>query len=465
MYWIAISDNHHTIDLSSMPPPPPPSKSYLLVLDTDSEDEEEEDTYYPRMHVPPFSSQVQHRPSPGVKYAQAAHIVEPDEEDRISEPEMDTSSAPTKKLSKTQKKNRNRRKKKKNKKNNGTTTSCATVAQVEESKHRVSFSDVRIRSYPRCFSVDAVPGDGGWPLGMELEPLEGIEELQLDEYEAQKQERLIERWERVQEENCDEKVKEKLTKRPDGTPLVLETRQWDYSSGLKNPLFKISHEQDRQAIFLDVDPKTLDNKPPSPKRRSRSNSVTSVGSSSSRTRSASFSNSEQFNETYNQVMVHHCRNELEELRNLRTKSGATGCNCRKLNVYLPPKDGSGGKGVQRRRLKPSVLAKELKKRNMYNEKDSREKMEKLLHDLVEKEPCCRDEDCFCVRNGIDCQSDACSCWHDSHVHAKAGSDFPSVEEIKNRCGNPIGMYTVDFQEIESYRTNVLKCFPCSVVEG
>mmetsp|Transcript_43245 Transcript_43245/g.104541 ORF Transcript_43245/g.104541 Transcript_43245/m.104541 type:complete len:101 (+) Transcript_43245:1104-1406(+) len=93
------------------------------------------------------------------------------------------------------------------------------------------------------------------------------------------------------------------------------------------------------------------------------------------------------------------------------------------------------------------------------------KMEKLLHDLVEKEPCCRDEDCFCVRNGIDCQSDACSCWHDSHVHAKAGSAFPSVEEIMARCGNPNGMYTVNFNEIEVYRTNVLQCVPCSVVEG
>lgn len=442
-----------------MPPPPPPSKSYLLVLDTDSEDEEEEESYYPRMHLPPFTTDIPNRHT-------QPHIVEPDEEDRISEPELDASTMSDKKLSKTQKKNRSRRKKnkKKSKKSDGTCT--ADDAQEEsESKPRVSFSNVQIQSYARCFSTDTVPGDGGWPLGMEIEPLEGAEELELEEYEAQKQERLKERWERILEEDCDDSVKEKMTKRPEGTPVVFETRQWDYLSSLKNPLFRISHEQDRQAIFLGVDPKSLDSNPPSPKRRTRSNSVNSVGScSSSRTRSNSVSSSEQFNETYNQVMVHHCRNELEELRNLRSKSGATGCNCRKLHVYLPPKDGSGGKGAQRRRLKPSVLAKELKKRNMYNDKDSREKMEKLLHDLVEKEPCCGD-DCFCARNGIDCQSDACSCWHDSHVHAKAGSEFPSVEEIQSRCGNPVGMYTVNFQEIDSYRTKVLKCAPCSVVKG
>ncbi|CAJ1957166.1 unnamed protein product [Cylindrotheca closterium] len=441
-----------------MPPPPPPSKSYLLVLDTDSEDEEEEETYYPRIQAPSsFPSNSQSR------YSQP-HIVEADEEDRISEPEMDATNDDSEKLSKTQKKNRNRRKKKKKKKK---TDTCATDAQEEEeeSKPRVSFAhDVRIRSYPRCFSAVAVPGDGGWPLGMENEPLEETDEV-FEDYEAQKQERLKERWERILEKDCDAAVKEKMTKRPEGVPFTFETRQWDYTSGLKNPLFRITHEQERQAIFLDVDPKSLENSPPSPKRRTRSNSVNSVGSSTSRARSNSVSSSEQFNETYDQVMVHHCRNELEELRNLRTKSGATGCNCRKLNVYLPPKDGSGGKGAQRRRLKPSVLAKELKKRNMYNAKDSREKMEKLLHDLVDKEPCCSDEDCFCTRNGIDCQSDACSCWHDSHVHAKGGSAFPSVEEIKARCGNPNGMYTVNFNEIELYRTNILQCIPCSTVEG
>ncbi|KAL3944569.1 MAG: hypothetical protein SGBAC_001335 [Bacillariaceae sp.] len=448
-----------------MPPPPPPSKSYLLVLDTDSEDEDEEETYYPRIQAP-FSSNDQRLSAPVQMSFSQPHIVEPDEEDRISEPEMDTSNDSNQKLSKTQKKNRNRRKKKKNKHKGETcipVEPCFPVAQ-RKSNPRVSFSNVRIRSYPRCFGTDTVPGDGGWPLGMEREPLEETEDLLLEEYETQKQERLKERWERILEEGCDAAVKEKMTERPDGIPFTFETRQWDYSIGLKNPLFRISHEQQRQAFFLDVDPKALDNKPPSPKRRSRSNSVNSVGSCSSRTRSNSVSYSEHFNETYNQVMVHHCRNELEELRIERTKSGATGCNCRKLNVYLPPKDGSGGKGVQRRRLKPSVLAKELKKRNKYNAKDSREKMEKLLHDLIEKEPCCSDEDCFCVRNGIDCQSDACSCWHDSHVHAKNGSAFPSVDEIKARCGNPNAMYTVNFNEIEVYRTNILKCVPCAVVE-
>ena len=159
-------------------------------------------------------------------------------------------------------------------------------------------------------------------------------------------------------------------------------------------------------------------------------------------------------------MVHHVRNELEQLRFERNKSGATGCNCRKLVVYLPPKDGSGGKKAQHRRLKPSKVVQELKKRNLYDDSVaamSRDQMEKLLHKTVESEPCCRDESCFCFRNGIICQADACSCWHDSHVHAKHSSGDPLTnDEIRKRCGNPLGTYLVDMDAIDSYRAEMIK---------
>ena len=162
-------------------------------------------------------------------------------------------------------------------------------------------------------------------------------------------------------------------------------------------------------------------------------------------------------------MVHHVRNELENVRFERNKSGATGCNCRKLVVYLPPKDGSGGKKAQHRRLKPSKVVQELKKRHLYDPSIalmSREQMEKILHKAVEKEPCCRDDDCFCVRNGIICQADACSCWHDSHVHVKnnSGSNGTvlSNDDIRKRCGNPLGIYLVDTEGIDRYRKEVIQ---------
>ena len=110
-------------------------------------------------------------------------------------------------------------------------------------------------------------------------------------------------------------------------------------------------------------------------------------------------------------------------------------------------------------MKPQKLAQELKKRGIYNPKASREDMEIALHKAVEAEPCCSSNDCICSRNGLECQSDACACWHDSHVHEKkhAGSNgaFVSVDEIRRRCGNANGMYAVDLNSIDEARVATL----------
>jgi hypothetical protein len=433
-----------------MPPPPPPSKSYLLVLDTDSEDEEEEPGYQRAVTPtsPMSNSDLDHSSPPDTASEYSPpHVVEDDEELM----ENEATQASTSKLRKSQKKNRNRRKKRNNK----------AASATETTQRRVSFANVIIRVFPRCFSLDTVPADGGWPLGLEREALECTEEVNLEEYERQKQENLKERWERVLEKPCDADVIENMTKRPPGIPHTFETRRWDYRSSIRNPLFGVLHEQDRQALFLGVDVESLEHKDPPPKRRTRANSVAS-DHSGRRSRSNSVSTSAHFNETYTQVVVHHVRNELEELRNERTRSGATGCTCRKLTVYLPPKDGSAGKKAQHRRMKPAKLTEELKKRGLYNHSASREALEKTLHDAVEKEPCCLGDDCFCARNGIDCQSDACSCWYDSHVHAKPAV-FPSNEDIKSRCGNANGMYTVDTDGIDAFRSNALKSLICQPI--
>jgi hypothetical protein len=81
--------------------------------------------------------------------------------------------------------------------------------------------------------------------------------------------------------------------------------------------------------------------------RSRSGSFDKKPSQAqvSRTRSASFA--EQYNDTYTQVEVHHVRNELEILRNSRSKEGNTGCTCRKLDLYLLPPGGGGKKAHSR----------------------------------------------------------------------------------------------------------------------
>ena len=534
-----------------MPGPAPPSASYLLVFDTDSE--EEEDEYYPRPVPPPSRStpvekaadsafRIRNPPTEEASKRRGAHVVEDDEDDDDDEDDhsedsksnkvADGTAATTttttimggddgapKKLTKTQKKNKARRKKKKSKQNSNSTeggggasptnaipastqtknSAAAATAKVIEKKS-ISFSNVSIRSYDRCFSADTVPLDGGWPLGSELYKFEDHDEISLEDFESHKQETLQDRWEVLKTAGkVDDEIAQRLTKRPSGSAddFVLETRQWDYLSGRKNPLFRPLAEEERQQIFLQYSNESPDvhnnilvsGGPPSPPSskghgRTRSSSVSSIsdisvgsnggsGGGSSprrRNRSNSVSQTHQFNETYDQVYVHHVRHELEELRNDRTKSGATGCNCRKLTVYLPPKDGSGGKKAQHRRMKPSKVVNELKKRGIYNSKSSREELEITLHDAVEKEPCCSGNDCFCARNGIDCQADACSCWHDSHVHTKpcdkkknGSSSYLSVAEITERCGNPMGTSVCDIAAIDEFRTKLLSSGICQPV--
>jgi len=469
-----------------MPPPPPPSKSYLLVIDTDSSDDEEaQDSYriHHRDDVPIVSDYEDDLPDVVMEEVnrRRPHIIEDEDDSEDNDPaetstefdnDDDCCSSPregsgsennNKKLTKNQKKKRARRRNKKKAK------SCTN------SPRRISFSNVSVRTYPRAFSEVSVPADGGWPLGMELKPLlEGAPpEVSVEEFEASKQERLKTRWEQLlQSQKVDDKILDQLTKRPDnGMPFELETRQWDYRTKMKNPLFGLLSEEQRQDILLESCTEEEEASFP-PEGRARSNSVGDHSQAPSspgkgRPRSASFSHSnEQFNEKYNQVYVHHVRNELETLRIDRTKSGATGCNCRKLTVYIPPKNG-GGKKAQHRRLKPSKLRDELKKRNLYDESKSREELEKILHDAVEQEPCCGTADCFCYRNGINCQTDACSCWHDSHVHVKGGTKggYLSVASVKERCGNPLGTLAVDVDAIDDYRARVLESGMCQFIEA
>lgn len=61
------------------------------------------------------------------------------------------------------------------------------------------------------------------------------------DYETTKQERLTERWKNL---------------RPDESlpPSPLETRQWDFKMGIKNPFFKALPEKQRRQVILELPP-------------------------------------------------------------------------------------------------------------------------------------------------------------------------------------------------------------------
>ena len=160
------------------------------------------------------------------------------------------------------------------------------------------------------------------------------------------------------------------------------------------------------------------------------------------------------------AITQHIQHDLEALRIKRTDPANLGCSCRKLHVFLPGSTDKlhHKKKGSHRRLPERKVQEQLRKRgllNKGNESMSREKMEKLLHDAIENEPCCWGNDCPCVRSGIGCQADTCSCWRNDvvshHNNGNVASKEEDLEAMKIHCGNVNGMYIVNTEGIAAYR--------------
>jgi hypothetical protein len=308
--------------------------------------------------------------------------------------------------------------------------------------------------------IDVVPLDGSWPLGIGNRLVElAIEELSVDQYEEQKELRLRERLAKLDSALHDDDV--------------LETRQWDYRSSAKNPLFHLVTESNRMELLLRYS--EPDNNghdavvvPSADHHNNKTSPSTSsnkqrkqLSSSSSTTRRDS-THAERFDDLFTKADVSHFRVELEDIRARRSIKDATGCSCHRLKVYLPPEHGASGKTAQKKRLAVTKLKSELRKRNLlpkdndHSASSSREQLERILHDAVEKEGCC-DYDCPCYQNGIGCQSDACDCWQQQpSSNDNNTTSSMTTQDIRDRCGNRHGMYTVDGTVIDEYRRNVLE---------
>ncbi|GKZ00312.1 hypothetical protein MPSEU_000984100 [Mayamaea pseudoterrestris] len=457
-----------------MPPPPPPSKSYLWKFDDyDSEIDSDDDninsssslttkTVATTVHSPPT---LLESPSNSSSSSNDDH----DDEDDDQDEQQPHATPPTS----TSAKRRQRRKNKRTKR---------AVESTQQRNCSLSFGNVTVKSMDRCLGVDGVPASGSWPLGLNDEVLE-ISNVSVDDYEQAKQERLQERLAQLKVDDDDDDSATSPIHTNGSSTRVLETRQWDYrSSNHKNPLFGSLTENLRRQLFLNyssaehdedgdghdaVLQPQLSGSPPrlAPrKHRARSGSFSSSGeviNSTRRTRpTAPHSTTEQqFNETFTQLDVNAVRNQLEELRNSRSQRA--GCNCRKLVVHVGSSLGTSKK-AQAKRLNINDLKKELRKRHLlpHESAPSREELETILHQAVQNEPCCH-ADCFCVRNNINCQMDACDCWLPSHQlqlphngNRKAQQHSfgeLSSQEIEAACGNRYGMYATNFDQIQKHR--------------
>jgi len=426
------------------------------------------------------------------------------------------------------KKKKKRRKKKKKKKGNGTVdgetqsnnATQSSSAAVRKNRKTVSFQSVNVSEFYREMGGGGIPSDGGWPLALSDKKFREYA-IPIDEFEIRKQVELRDRYEkfvtvrrsnhrktgnensshhhgrkRSNSKHGDEMKRQRSNSKHEDEPqdkvpvfipeaVSFETRQYDYkprgedvhSEGGKNSeiewneikitgrnhLFSQLRESERRQILLrDVDIKEGDIVL-NPDVEKDDHVSGSKGHRTSPRRSKRKESISESNEAFCSLEVKHIRNELEQIRIQRTAEDSMGCSCRKL--YVPV-----GKGSRHhRRLTERRVKDELRKRHVtVPSPATRDELEQLLHDIVERQGCCYGKDCICYRNGLGCQGDTCSCWHLSHTgHAKKEKDFSvSGEEAKTICGNQNGIYLVDFTAIDSHRKKFIPglqgvCTPAS----
>ena len=276
-----------------------------------------------------------------------------------------------------------------------------------------------------------------------------------------------------------EQLLAKPVKVPDG---ILETRPYDYKKKLpshakggsssnnsnakrddlteeeelfhnyrgRNPLFGIMKEDERRRVLQ------------------RDKFTDELAGSSTKQSATNTQNDDDVLDHLDPVFTQHVQHDLESLRIERSDPTNLGCSCRKLHVFLPGEADKSQhkKKKSHRRMNERKVREELRKRGLLhkgNSDMSREKMERMLHDAIESQPCCWGIDCPCVKSGVGCQADTCSCWHASHdvphtpTKKKETDSDPKkvgesdVEAIERRCGNANGMYVVDMKKIKEYR--------------
>lgn len=487
-----------------MPPPPPPSRSYLLKFDSSSSNEEDDsydddadDACASVTATTVSSSSLQssssaflqsspsHRRllwSPSSSLSATTSSIPPADDKEgdevISDKNRQYSSLEEQDYVKEETAvKRNRRiKKKKKKRTKKTSLNFATLTNCKDdynaSRRHVSFDSVHVRAMDRCLGSDSVPAAGSWPLGISDIVVDECSQA-LSDFENQKQVRLRQRFYEISLEHEPDSSKSSSTV---NATTYLETRQWDHlSSHYRNKLFRPLQEKERMNLLLAYSSdlalsmegskhanssQASSRNSPQTKTRARSGSFSGDTAkkkrSQTRQRSGSFGGiSEQFNDTFSQLTVHAIRNELEHIRSSRSQQESIGCSCRKLHVYLMPSNGAGGKTAQHKRMNLNDLKKELRKRHLLpTEQTTREELELILHDAVEKEPCCSGY-CSCVRNGINCQMEACGCWLPKSNQGSQMDETLSTEQIQQACGNQFGMYVVDIDRIQACRKDVL----------
>jgi len=295
---------------------------------------------------------------------------------------------------------------------------------------KVKFGRVSAREYRRCLGTDTVPTEGFWPLGLSKELVRNVELGSVQKIQVAKKDSLCSLY--------DEKSRKELLlansasfeknvasiKKASCTSNLMNKKIMNWASikkasstgslANKKKLSRKHYSEDRQNFFWKL-----------PRKHS---------------------SGDLQNLFVLKIELEDLASEMQLLRieRCRTKQG---CACKKKSNFMLTK----GKFGKMKVLSKCRLKDELKQRGWDDDTcKSRTEMEEILTRLIDQDPCC-DEYCPCVKNGIGCHENACSCW-------KNISGNLDVDKINRSCGNTFGMKVFDVDKICSHRTKILEHF-------
>lgn len=216
-------------------------------------------------------------------------------------------------------------------------------------QQHVTFDEVSIVEFPRCLSRLAVPSDGDWPLGLDPAHLDDVVVVSVEQYEADKQDRLRQRLRAQLDDNAQtsrRRAARKMHRRLERLSMSqapLETRPWDYKPDEDNPLFDKLEEEDREELLLAF--------------------INASGSSWTKQQ---------------QQQADKIHQELQSLRESRL---IRGCSCRPKHTKT--------RGARARRVEDA--------------------MDGAIELTVLPPACCTENSCVCIQAGIRCDFMACQC--------------------------------------------------------
>jgi len=305
----------------------------------------------------------------------------------------------------------------------------AIVAAVAFHKRKQRSSGVRfgtatVLEMKRCISMDAVPAEGGFPLGICSECLSQSEwDLEtgkrinyLGEIPPPSVMRIPERC------SAEKKIVDHASRQSEAQRKVLLLPAMD-------PHY--------QAKELELERKILQKQ--------------STGHQRPTTRLQT-----QTNQYHNVALEHHCTIVRNDLETIRTSRMEVGCKCHKDTKFLDHFDPLNTSQNLHKLMSDRKLRDEMRKRHILNPEEANGKismelkrsMMARLKVVMDDEPCCRPDTCECAAAGISCHADACQCC--------SGKKHPTSSSAEACCGNPQGVNFVDVRDIRANRALIME---------